>query len=253
MSNVPKNTPLEYARASQQDTHLSIWAHADWLSELVQRRIDAIPHDKQELREIRRSSKPPKQAPDTNFAQSMRQLGANLSLADYDKRRRELTEKQLRDEFVGARHRVFARREDDETDSVVELAPAFWPGAKFHSSRSAVSKRGVVFVDVRVVAGSVGAAPTLAIATAAEAQPKPPKAKLKPGPKSKESYIRRAIQEVPSSVPNWKSLNLPRRYRHYMHFLKSKTDADTSLKGFSAKTFEKFEGKMREEVRRQRL
>jgi hypothetical protein len=229
--------------------YLEAWGQADWLMDLVKERLASVPHDERELRSIAKQAKSPNQLPNTPFLQSLRGLETNLARQRYDNERQEAVEERLRDEFVLKRRQPYARREGDENSFIAPIPIDFWPGAKFHSYRNAVSRYGVVFVDVRVVSVAAEVHPNPALE--AHAQPAADKAKAKSGPKSKELFIRMAITHCSSTVDNWGRLNLPRRVSHYKKFLRnvpgSKVDEET---GYSPKTFEKFEGKMRDEAGR---
>jgi hypothetical protein len=162
-------------------------------------------------------------------------MAATLQTSTRRVRRKDIEEKVL-DELLRGKLEALARP-DEDSGEVDHLDARYWVGFKLDSEHDAAHRGDEILFDVRIV--------LKASRSTRVSKVQRPKARGKPGPKSNEEWIRLAIETVPSRHPNWRSFNLMRRVHYYLRFLKEETNADTTKRGFSPKTFEKFEGEMR--------
>jgi hypothetical protein len=232
------------------DTHLAIWASSPWLSQVVQELQNALAPDRKALRKIQKSGEVAPEYSNELFLKNLARATEAIGRHRYEQERQAEAIAKLRDALAIGTKLALARIKDDNSDGIERIPATYWPGATFDVHQNSCAKGGRIFVDVRIAEGVVQRPPNSGTTTTSPATT-PPSPRAKPGPKSQESYIRLAIISCPAKHTNWHKYNLARRHAAYMQFLKTETDADTSsAKGFSAKTFEKFETKLRSEPKR---
>lgn len=208
MTDEPTKSTDQYSPEETDAGVREAWERAEWLSEIVNRRIAELPYDPVE-QEFRDGWEP----------------GA------YARWQRRKVERLLHAELVEGRYVIYAVNIGFRPDEIARIHPDYLVEFELDSANDAAQIPNGGLRNIRLGLSGESASTSDVVAGAAR----------KPGRPSKRSEIENAIEQCAADA-GWFDKKPDERFRAYQAHIKLRYGIDTSKsKGFDDKTFEKYE------------